>query len=373
MIRQSRALKAGHRQMEDDMFAGLAKAGLAAVLSLAALAAAEAQTPRKVVIAHGSGQIEITHPGLYLGGVLGFSAEEGVDLVVQTTQGSQQALQLLAAGRADFVQVTTETIINARDQGVPAIIVYSSVAHYNSQIAALEDGPVKSISDLKGKQVGVFSMASGGVPYLKSVLREAGLNPDADATLVPTGAGAPAVQALRNGTVGALSLWAGAFAVMENQGLKLRIFTSKALSRAPGHILATTEEFARNNPEVVARVGRVYAKSAVFAMANPEAAVQAYWKALPQNRPPEANATTLKEQINILNVGLRDMRVDNRADTRWGWNDGTGLRALQDYLVANGARTTIVPEAQLFTNAQVDAYNQFDPAPIRQRAADYKP
>ena len=32
--------------------------------------------------------------------------EEGIELTVQTTQGSQQALQLLAAGRADFVQVT---------------------------------------------------------------------------------------------------------------------------------------------------------------------------------------------------------------------------------------------------------------------------
>ena len=354
------------------MFAKIVS-GLTIALSMALIGSAQAQAPRKVTIAHGSGQIEITHPGLYLGGVLGFAEAEGIELLAQTTQGSQQALQLLAAGRADFVQVATETIVNARDQGVPAIIVYSSVAHYNSQIAALDDGPVKTIADLKGKQVGVFSLQSGGVPYLKSVLREAGLDPDKDVTMVPTGAGAPAVQALRNGTVGALSLWAGAFAVMENQGVKLRIFTSKALARAPGHILATTEAFARDNPDIVAKVGRIYAKAAVFAMANPEAAVQAYWKALPQNRPPEVNATTLKEQLNILNVGLRDMRVDTRVDKRWGWNDGTGLRALQDYLIANGARSTIVPEEQLYSNAQVDAYNAFDPEPIRRRAMDYKP
>jgi ABC-type nitrate/sulfonate/bicarbonate transport system substrate-binding protein len=80
---------------------------------------AAAQTPQRVVIAHGSQQAEITHPGLYLGGVLGFAREEGIEIVAQTTQGSQQALQLLAAGRAEFVQVTTETVINARDQGAP--------------------------------------------------------------------------------------------------------------------------------------------------------------------------------------------------------------------------------------------------------------
>src|SRR5215212_8214501 len=90
--------------------------GIIATVALAAQTSALAQAPRKVVIAHGSQQIEITHPGLYLGGVLGFSQQEGIDLTAQTTQGSQQALQLLAAGRADFVQVTTETVINAKDQ-----------------------------------------------------------------------------------------------------------------------------------------------------------------------------------------------------------------------------------------------------------------
>jgi NitT/TauT family transport system substrate-binding protein len=347
--------------------------GAIAAVTLASHATALAQAPRKVVIAHGSQQVEITHPGLYLGGVLGFAQQEGIELAAQTTQGSQQALQLLAAGRADFAQVTTETVINAKDQGVNARIVYSAVNHYNSQIAALADGPVREVKDFKGKQIGVFSLASGSVPYLKAVLREAGLDPEKDVTMVPTGAGAPALQALNSGTVTALSLWAGAFAVFENQGAKLKIFTSKELSTAPGHVLATTDEYIRQNPEIVAKVGRIYAKAAVFAMANPEATVQAYWKALPQNRPPEVNDKVLKEQQHILQVGLRDMRVDDRSDKRWGWNDPSGLGILQKYLVDNGARKTIVPDNELFTNAFVDEYNTFDAAAIRTMAGSYKP
>ena len=332
-----------------------------------------AQAPRKVTIVHGSQQIEITHPGLYLGGPAGFNTEEGIDLTVQTSQGSQQALQLLAAGRADFVQVTTETIINARDQGVNAAIIYSAVNHYNSQIAALAEGPVKEVKDLKGKQVGVFSLSSGAVPYLKAVLKEAGLDPEKDVTMVPTGAGAPALQALNSGTVAALSLWAGAFAVFENQGAKLKIFTSRDLSTAPGHILATTDEFIKQNPDIVGRIGRIYAKSAVFAFANPKATVEAYWKALPQNRPPEVNDKTFAEQQHILSVGLRDMRVDDRSDKRWGWNDPSGLTKLQEYLIANGVRKTLVPIEQLTTNSFVDQYNAFDAAAIRSKAANYKP
>lgn len=349
-------------------------AGLGSALLLGASGLrVSAQTARKVTIGHGSQQIEITHPGLYIGDPLGFNAEEGIELSVQTTQGSQQALQLLAAGRVDFVQVTTETIINARDQGVNAMIVYSAVNHYNSQIAALADGSIKDVKDFKGKQIGVFSLSSGSVPYLKAVLKEAGLDPEKDVTMVPVGAGAPALQALNNGTVAAISLWAGAFAVFENQGAKLKIFTSRDLSTAPGHILATTEDFVKQNPDVVGKVGRIYAKSAVFAMASPQAAVNAYWKALPQYRPPETNDKTFAEQQHILSVGLRDMRVDDRPDKRWGWNDPSGLTKLQNYLIDNGARKTAVPIEQLTTNALVDQYNAFDAAAIRAKAAAYKP
>jgi NitT/TauT family transport system substrate-binding protein len=237
----------------------------------------------------------------------------------------------------------------------------------------LADGPVREVKDLKGKQIGVFSLASGSVPYLKAVLKEAGLDPEKDVTMVPTGAGAPALQALNSGTVAALSLWAGAFAVFENQGAKLKIFTSKELSTAPGHVLATTDEYIRQNPEIVAKVGRIYAKSAVFAMANPEGTVQAYWKALPQNRPPEVNEKVLKEQQHILQVGLRDMRVDNRPDKRWGWNDASGLAILQKYLVDNGVRKSMVPENDLFSNDFVDEYNRFDAAAIKEMARSYKP
>jgi NitT/TauT family transport system substrate-binding protein len=334
---------------------------------------AGAQAPRKVTIVHGSQQIEVTHPGLYLGDVLGYNAAEGLEVTVQTSQGSQQALQLLAAGRADFVQVTTETIINARDQGVSARIIYSAVNHYNSQIAALADGPIKDVKDFKGKQIGVFSLSSGSVPYLKAVLKEAGLDPDKDVTMVPTGAGAPALQALNSGTVSALSLWAGAFAVYENQGARLKLFTSRDLSTAPGHVLATTDEFIKQNPDVAAKVGRIYAKSAVFAFANPQAAVQAYWKALPQNKPPEVSDKTLAEQQHILSVGLRDMRVEDRPDKRWGWNDPEGLAKLQDYLIANGVRKSVVPTEQLATNDLVDQYNAFDAAAVKAAASIYKP
>lgn len=350
-----------------NRYAIFAGAAMAASLCWGAAAA------ETVTIAHGSKQIEITHPGLYVPTALGWPTQEGIEVSVQTTTGSQQALQLLAAGQVQFITVNPETIVNARDQGVNAKMIYPTVTRHAAQIAVLKDGPVKQFTDIKGSQIGVLSLGAGGVPYFKAVMRENGLNPETDVTMVPTGAGAPAMQALLDGTVSALSLWAGAFAVYENEGVKLRIFKSEALGRAPGFVLATTDEYLASNPETVAKIGKMMAKASVFAIAKPQAAIEAYWAALPQNKPAEINDKVIADNLHVLNVGLRDMTVDHRDDKRFGWNDAQGIEALQQYLVKNGVRATKVPEADLFSNELVDQYNDFDAAEVKAAAEAYKP
>jgi NitT/TauT family transport system substrate-binding protein len=347
-------------------------AHIIASLTLALAAAGNALAADKVVVGHGSTQIEITHPGLYLGGVLGYSAKEGLDLDVQLSQGSQQAIQLLAAGRVDFVAVTAPTILAAREQGVNARIVYSEVAHDNNAMATLSDGKFQTIASLKGTDIGVFSMQSGSVPFLKALLAESGLKPE-DVNMVPLGAGAAALDALKTGKASALVLWAGAFAVFENQGANLKVFQSRQLDTAPGFILATTDDYIKKNPAIVAKMGRIYAMSHVFAMTNPEGTVHAYWKAVPASKPAEITPKVIAENKHILEVGLRDMRVDNRTDKRFGWNNPDGIDALQSYLISNGARSVKIPVNDTYTNDLVDAYNNFDMAAVKKQASDYKP
>ena len=208
-----------------------------------------------------------------------------------------------------------------------AKIVYSAVNHYNSQIAALADGPIQDVKDFKGKQVGVFSLPSGGVPYLKAVLREAGLDPEKDVTMVPTGAGAPALQALNSGTVAALSLWAGAFAVFENQGAKLKIFTSRELVDRARPRARDHRGVHQQNPEIVAKVGRIYRQVGGVRHGESAGDRAGLLEGAAAEQPPEVNDKSLAEQQHILEVGLRDMRVEDRPDKRWGWNDPAGLTA----------------------------------------------
>jgi NitT/TauT family transport system substrate-binding protein len=337
-----------------------------------AMLLAPATAADKVVIGHGSGQVEITHPGLYLGQVTGFAEQEDLEIEVQLTQGSQQALQLLAAGQVDVVSMTSNTAFDGREQGVDVRIVYSSVSHNNNYVGVLADGRYKSVADLAGTDVGVFSMTSGGVPFLKAVLSEAGVDP-ATVNMVPIGAGPAALEGLKNGTVSALSLWAGAFAVFENLGAELTLFGSSRLDPAPGFVLATTDKFIAENPEIIRKLGRIWAKSQLYAETNPEAVVRAYWDSFPENRPSADEDKALAEQVNILKVGLRDMRTADRPDQRYGWNDPNGISVFQDYLIENGARSVKIPIEDVFTNDFVDAFNDFDHDEVKAAAEAAKP
>lgn len=321
----------------------------------------------RVVVGHGSSQVELTHPGLYLGQVLGLDTAEELEIEVELTQGSQQALQLLAAGQVDVVSVNANTVFDGREEGIDVRIVYSSVSHNNNYVAVLADGPYQSIADLAGTDVGVFSMTAGGVPMLRAILGEAGLSED-DVSMVPVGAGPAAIEALNSGTISALSLWAGAFAIFENEGADLVLFGSERLDPAPGYVLATTESFLSENPGVIEKLGRIYAQAQLYAETNPEAVVEAYWEQFPESLPTGDRETALAQHVHTLNVGLRDMRTDNRPDSRYGWNDPDGIAILQDYLIENGARTTALPIEDLYTNDYVDAFNEFDADTIRAAA-----
>ena len=67
------------------------------------------------------------------------------------------------------------------------------------QLVVPQDSAIKTVRDFKGKTIGTAGLP--GMAFLKSYLKASGLDPDRDVQIVPTGAGALAVQALTNKTV----------------------------------------------------------------------------------------------------------------------------------------------------------------------------
>ena len=275
-------------------------AALILTLGLGSGVVAEAQTAaaplKKVRIAIGTRVVNISYPWLTMPGALGYWKAEGYDVEVLPIGGSLEAIQQLAAGNVDFVQVNSAVIVQSdvnNKLGLRSVML-STVNDWS--IVALESGPVKDVKDFKGKAIGVPALSTGGMPLLKEYLRANGLEPDVDVAIVPVGFGAPAYDAIRSNKVQGLMFFQAAITGFENAGGKFRYFHGADWRLQPDFALATTQKTIAADPAMVEAIVRGAAKGAEFSMANPDCTRRIQWKTWPDTKPSGAtdDATLVK-------------------------------------------------------------------------------
>jgi NitT/TauT family transport system substrate-binding protein len=293
---------------------------------------------------------------------------------VGTSDGSAQAIQLLISGDANFVQVVPAPLISALAQGADLVAVCTVITRENARIGVLPDSDITTMADLKGKTIGVASPTSSAVLFVRGAAAAAGLDPETDITIVPTGFGPASLLALQSGDVDALSYWTGYFADLEAAtDVEFRLIADEASPRIPGPVIVTTRSIAEDQPEMVGRFLRAVAMSQEYGFANPEAAIRAFWELFPEDKDTTlSDEEALAASVFPLTVQIPDMEVQGRADTRWCWNDPEGWRQLKDRLVTSGAVEIAEGEdfdvSVAFTNDFIDAANDFDAEAIRQLA-----
>jgi NitT/TauT family transport system substrate-binding protein len=190
---------------------------LAAMLIGAAAASAGAQPLDKMVFARAAPWGIVDAPIAYAVD-LGFFKQERIDPEFVVVGGSYAALQQILSGAAQTGFVANEAIPTSLQPGktpMPLRVAYSY--HRNSpifEIVVPASSSVRKLADLKGKKIGVLTLATGNVPVTKAGLHIAGLQAT-DYTLLPVGIGAQATQALTSGQIDALNLWHAVHAQIE--------------------------------------------------------------------------------------------------------------------------------------------------------------
>ena len=101
--------------------------------------------------------------------------------------GSTDCVKTVATKDVDYSLPSIEPLAIIRPQGVKALNFYTAYQGNIYGIRVLQESPVKSMADLKGKTVGVTSMASAGVIIARALAKTAGMNPDTDIKIVVAG------------------------------------------------------------------------------------------------------------------------------------------------------------------------------------------
>jgi NitT/TauT family transport system substrate-binding protein len=310
----------------------------AAIMALATTPSFAQQKPlQKVRLAVGTTVLNVGYPMLTLAVTLGYWKEEGYDVELLPVGASLQAIQQMVAGNAELAEVNASVIVqaNAKNDLPVRIVMASGVIDW--AVAVDADGPIKSVKDLKGKTIGVFSLATGGIAYLNSYLRANGLDPARDLEMVALGLGAPPVEALRTGKVQGLLYWAAAVSTFENAGLKLRKLAGDDWRSYPDYSMSTMQATIDKDPAMVLAMARGAAKATVFALANPDCARKLHWARYPSTKPTGADeATLIKWDMNNQQAQLDSLADGYKLNggRLWGNVDPAAFDRLVAFMLA---------------------------------------
>jgi len=284
----------------------------------------------------------------------GFYEQEGLKVTTNLFPSATQAAQQVAAGGADLGLMTVEPVAIGRGKDLDLTYFSSYWAKWIYSLQVPGGSSVKSIADLKGRKIGVTAVASSGATFARTAMKLNGLGENA-ASLVPIGAGAQQINAIKSGQVDALALWDIQYQIVRNAGVTLTPLPVEQTADAWGGGFATTRKNIEEKRDVLERFGRAVAKAFVFAKANPEAAVRDLWRLYPETRGSEPEEKALADGVKVLQVRLDGQEFD--AKTLGRIDEAAADRAL-DFMAAAGLITKF-PAKEIYTDAMFQAFNDF--------------
>lgn len=287
----------------------------------------------------------------------------GLDVTLQPTN-STTAMQAVLTGRADMVNMGPAAAIIARTKGAPIKAVYLNMRHNFQFPVVLDNSPVKSIPDFKGKTIGVLSYGSQMVQIFKGMLSEAGVNPDKDVVFVETGSGAQAITALAKGRVDIWGTWDSQIATAENMGLKLRRFTSPYAEKLNfGGAYFVRDDMITKRPHVIEKALRCVAMGSVAALANPEGALKVHWKVFPLTKPSGLDEdTAIKQGLHVVETRGEFLKLE--PGVKWGEIPVSAVANMVAFMKATNVIQTSPKLEDLYTNQFIPAINDFDAAKV---------
>lgn len=292
---------------------------------------------------------------------MGWFKEAGIEVEIVPFGGSTECVQNLTRGEVDFSISTPEPLAIIRTRGVPAKIYYTILHRNIFGLAVPADSPIRSISDLKGKTIGVQSMASSGVQIAKAVVAANGMDPEKDFQFATVGEAAQTASLLRSKQVDALSQQVIMYGIIENAGIKLRMLDNSAIASFPSNgIVALEKTLVSRRAEAIA-LARGFAMGTLFANTNLTAAAKILREVYPESKLPNRDeASAIAFDKIIWDSLLFSMDISRIGVKRWGESD---LKSYTEYLkFAKDTKiiTADLAPGELITNDLLAEINKFD-------------
>lgn len=258
------------------------------------------------------GQTLLTYLPTTLADELGYYEEEGVDVDLQDLQGGSKALTAMIGGSTDVTSGYYEHTIQmqAKNQPVKAFVNMNLSSGLALVVSEENKDTIKTVADLKGKNVGVTSPGSSTDMFVKYLLSENGMELT-DASVSAIGAGSSAVAAVEQGQVDAAVMLEPDVTVLGKRlGTEPTIIedvrTLEGLqdvfgaSAWPSSSLYATSDWLEQNPETAQKLAAAITKALQFIAEHSGEEIAAEMPETFAGGDPEQYATVIEEMKQTL-------------------------------------------------------------------------
>jgi NitT/TauT family transport system substrate-binding protein len=184
----------------------------------------------------------------------GFFRDEGLDVDLKTAQGSDKATAALLAGAADIVLAGPETAVYIRNGQSPmkTKIFCALTATDGSYLVGREKVANFDWASLKGKQVMSWRKGSSPALFLEQILRNHGLDPDKDVTVINNTAIPARLGAFMAGTADYGTFFEPDVSRIEMEGKGYALANvGNSLGQIDYTVFLATDGFIAKNPKAV--------------------------------------------------------------------------------------------------------------------------
>ncbi|MBW4683031.1 MAG: ABC transporter substrate-binding protein [Microcoleus vaginatus WJT46-NPBG5] len=223
----------------------------------------------------------------------GFFTQQGVKVELVYSENHQAPLSDFSAGKYDGMAITLGSFMSSIDKITGSQIVLITDRSTGAD-AIVAQPTIQSVSDLKGKRIGV-KLGNFGELFVTKMLEQNGLDPK-DVTLVNLEAES-IVQSLKNGNIQAGQTWQPYVFQAVQSGKKV-LFTSKQTPGLIPDVVVFRSNVLRERPDDVRAFIRAYFQA------------QDYWKTNPEEtKTLIAKTLNLKpEEISTQGLELQDLK-----------------------------------------------------------------
>jgi NitT/TauT family transport system substrate-binding protein len=252
--------------------------------ALCALPGAATAQPITATIAVYTGAL-VTVP-TYVAKDLGIYAKQGLNVSLVDFRAAPDATAALFSGAVDLMSNSPGNmmLVNSRGRDLVAIVdnfpahVWSIVVGKDVATPGKASGYPVAIRDLKGKKIGVPAIGSDGHNFARRFLRDAGMDPEKDATFLAVGLGPDAVAAFKAGQLDAVMAIEPVQTALETLGGRVLIDlqTDKTIPEFASwtsSVYHSTKAHADKNAEMMRRF-QVAQEEAIAFVRNPANAEQ---------------------------------------------------------------------------------------------------